>query len=92
MAALCAAAARGDWATARTIHDRWLPLFLANFRGAPNPVPAKAALALMGLLDHDTLRQPLLPLDDGPRAALADTLRAVGLLGAAGAPLEDAVA
>ena len=29
----------------RRIHDRWLPLFRANFQGAPNPVPAKAAHA-----------------------------------------------
>src|SRR3954467_8926072 len=44
LVALCAAASAGDWETARRTHDRWLPLFLGNFRGAPNPVPAKAAL------------------------------------------------
>ena len=43
--------AAGDWDAARRIHERWLPLFLANFRGGPNPVPAKAALLCMGLLD-----------------------------------------
>src|SRR5829696_6070887 len=43
LVALCAAARAGDWEAARRLHDRWLPLFLANFRGAPNPVPAKAA-------------------------------------------------
>ena len=48
MAALCAAARAGDWDEARRIHERWLPLFLANFRGGPNPVPVKAALALHG--------------------------------------------
>ena len=50
LVALCAAALAGDWETARRIHERWLPLFLGNFRGGPNPVPAKAALRLMGLL------------------------------------------
>ena len=84
MVALCAAARAGDWATARSHHERWLPLFLANFRGGPNPVPAKAALALMGLLDSDAVRGPLLPLDDEPRAALAAVLRACGLVEPAG--------
>ena len=65
LAALCAAARAGDWDTARRIHERWLPLFLGNFRGGPNPVPVKAALELMGLLETDTVRGPLLPLDAG---------------------------
>jgi 4-hydroxy-tetrahydrodipicolinate synthase len=80
MASLCAAARAGDWDGARRLHNRWLPLFLANFRGGPNPVPAKAALALMGLLESDAVRRPLLPLDDSPRAALADVLRMLGLV------------
>ncbi len=79
MTSMCAAARDGDLRRARAIHDRWLPLFLANFRGAPNPVPAKAALALMGVLEHDTVRGPLLPLDAAPRAALAMLLRTLGL-------------
>jgi 4-hydroxy-tetrahydrodipicolinate synthase len=77
---LCAAARAGDLATARRIHDRWLPLFLANFRGGPNPVPAKAALQLMGLLECDAVRAPLLPLDPDARAELAVTLRSLGLV------------
>jgi 4-hydroxy-tetrahydrodipicolinate synthase len=84
MVALCAAARAGDWASARSHHERWLPLFLANFRGGPNPVPAKAALVLMGLLDSDAVRAPLLPLDDEPRASLATVLRASGLVEPAG--------
>jgi len=84
MGALCDAARAGDWDRARRIHERWLPLFSANFRGGPNPVPAKAALVLMGLLENDTLRRPLLPLADAPRAALASTLRDLGLVEASG--------
>ena len=34
----------GDWDAARRMHERWLPLFLAQLRGGPNPVPVKAAL------------------------------------------------
>src|SRR3954465_10695784 len=51
LVALCAAAGAGDWDAARRTHERWLPLFLANFAGGPNPVPVKAALVLMGLLE-----------------------------------------
>ena len=80
LVSLCAAAGAGDWETARRIHERWLPLFLANFRGAPNPVPVKAAMALMGLLEGDALRRPLLPLTDDARAALTLTLRSAGLV------------
>jgi 4-hydroxy-tetrahydrodipicolinate synthase len=88
MVALCDAASAGDWDAARRIHERWLPLFLANFRDAPNPVPAKAALALMGLIEVDAVRGPLLPLDSGPRAALAETLRALGLVEAVGGRMQ----
>jgi len=56
LVALCAAAAAGDWDGARRIHDRWLPLFLANFSGGPNPVPVKAALALAESGDADEAR------------------------------------
>jgi 4-hydroxy-tetrahydrodipicolinate synthase len=87
--AMCAAARAGDWDTARRLHERWLPLFLANFRGAPNPVPAKAALLRMGLLSSDAVRRPLLPLDDAPRAALAGMLRELGLVEDRGGRMRD---
>lgn len=83
MVALCAAALEGDWTRARRLHDRWLPLFRANFRGAPNPVPVKSALAMMGLIE-DRLRMPLLSLEDPSRGRLGALLRQEGLLGAAG--------
>ena len=84
LAALCSAARSGDWETARRIHERWLPLFLANFRGAPNPVPVKAALVAMGLLDDDAVRAPLLTLDPEARAALGALLRSLGVVESAG--------
>lgn len=83
MAAMCAAAHAGDFEGARRIHDRWLPLMRANFQGAPNPVPAKAGMLAMGLLEHDGLRAPLLPLADAPRERLTVILRGLGLVGEA---------
>jgi 4-hydroxy-tetrahydrodipicolinate synthase len=84
MGALCAAARAGDWDEARRIHERWLPLFRANFAGGPNPVPVKAALVEMGLIETDVLRAPLMPLDDEARGRLVATLRAAGLVEAVG--------
>ena len=79
LVALCDAARAGDWDGARLVHERWLPLFLANFQGGPNPVPAKAAMQAMGLLPTDSVRQPLLPLADGDRERLTTTLQELGL-------------
>jgi 4-hydroxy-tetrahydrodipicolinate synthase len=88
MVALCAAACAGDWDAARSTHERWLPLFLANFQGAPNPVPVKAALLAMGLLDSDAVRAPLLTLDHEPRVALAALLRRLGVVESSGGRIE----
>jgi 4-hydroxy-tetrahydrodipicolinate synthase len=87
LVSLCAAARAGDWDAARRLHERWLPLFQANFRGGPNPVPVKAAMTLMGLLDHDAVRGPLLPLEADARTSLAETLRSLGLVEARGGRL-----
>jgi 4-hydroxy-tetrahydrodipicolinate synthase len=86
MSALCAAGLVGDFGEARRLHDRFLPLMLGNFRGGPNPVPVKAAMQLLGLLETDTLRQPLLAMEDRARAGMEATLREVGLLDDAGRP------
>ena len=77
---LCSAAHAGDWDAARRTHERWLPLFLGNFAGGPNPVPVKAAMTMMGLLESDAVRAPLLSLDPDARAALAALLRSLGLV------------
>lgn len=78
MVALCAAARAGEWATARRIHERHLELFRVNFI-SPNPVPVKAALAEMALIE-DVLRQPLLPLAEAQRAQLRVILADLGLI------------
>ena len=91
LVALCDAARSGDWDGARRIHERWLPLFLANFAGGPNPVPVKAALAAMGLIEGDAVRLPLLPLAAEAHAALDATLRALGLVEPAGGRIRSLV-
>jgi len=77
MARLCALAHAGDWDAARALHGRLLELMRTNFI-SPNPVPVKAALAEMGLIE-DVLRQPLLPLADELRPRLRAALASAGV-------------
>ena len=57
MAALVGAAARGDWASAEACEQRLRGLFGALF-AEPNPIPGKAAMAQLGLMEN-SLRLPL---------------------------------
>jgi 4-hydroxy-tetrahydrodipicolinate synthase len=79
MAEMMDAALRGEFARARTIHYRLLPLMRANFVES-NPVPVKTALARLGRCG-ETLRPPLGPPEDGTRRVLDDALSRAGLLG-----------
>jgi 4-hydroxy-tetrahydrodipicolinate synthase len=75
---LVAAAARGDFAEARRLHNRLLGLFNLNFVES-NPIPVKASLALLGLCE-ESFRLPMVPPSDPTREALRGALRELGLL------------
>jgi 4-hydroxy-tetrahydrodipicolinate synthase len=77
---MCAAAHRGDFADARALDDRLTPVTSAAFLES-NPIPAKAALSMMGMM-HDVLRLPLVSLAESHHATLRSALRAVGALDA----------
>jgi 4-hydroxy-tetrahydrodipicolinate synthase len=72
------AAAAGDWKTARDLHFKLLPLSEGLFVEA-NPVPVKAALAMMGRI-ADELRPPLYPLAEQHRDKLRGMLRDLRLV------------
>ena len=72
------AVAAGDWDRARAIHLGLLPLHDAMFLEG-NPIPVKAALAIMGLIDPE-IRLPLTPLSAAAEDRLRGVLRAQGLL------------
>ncbi|HSD65604.1 MAG TPA: 4-hydroxy-tetrahydrodipicolinate synthase [Vicinamibacteria bacterium] len=80
MARMVEAAERNDFAAARAIHARLLPLLLANFAES-NPIPVKAAMALMGLLE-ESYRLPMVPPRAETRERLRRVLAAVGLAAA----------
>ncbi len=65
----CAAKRLDD---ARRIHERLLPLIAAAFVES-NPIPAKAAMAMLGRMEN-VLRSPLVPLDERHEGALRAAL------------------
>ena len=71
-------ALNGDLDLAREIHYRLLGLMNANFIET-NPIPVKAALAMMGRIGEH-YRLPLVPMAPLNRAKLADELKALGLI------------
>jgi 4-hydroxy-tetrahydrodipicolinate synthase len=78
MVQMIEAAERGDFAAARRIHTRILPLMQINFVEA-NPIPVKAAMAAMGLLD-ETYRLPMVPPRAAAREKIIAVLKELGLL------------
>ena len=87
MARLVSLAREGDFAAARRLHARLLPLMQVNFVES-NPIPVKAAMAHLGLLDPH-YRLPMVP----PRpASLEKIVRVLGELGLGGAAPSGAAA
>jgi 4-hydroxy-tetrahydrodipicolinate synthase len=80
MAAMVEAAERGDFAGAREAHERLLPLMLVSFVES-NPIPVKAALAMMGLVE-EVYRLPLVPPSDASRARISEVLGALDVVAA----------
>src|SRR3954471_17020025 len=67
----------GDFAGARKIHHDLLPLMQVNFVES-SPIPVKAAMAMMGLLE-EVYRLPLVAPGTASREKIAAALRDVGV-------------
>jgi 4-hydroxy-tetrahydrodipicolinate synthase len=78
MAHMVSAALNGDYERARTLHFKLTPLFSALFLET-NPIPVKAALAMMGKMSEE-VRLPLTPLADEYRPKLREALKQAGIL------------
>lgn len=63
----------GKFEEAKKMDDRLNPLFKALFV-EPNPIPAKAAMAQLGLMEN-SLRLPLVPATEATEALLKQTLK-----------------
>ncbi|NLV32647.1 MAG: 4-hydroxy-tetrahydrodipicolinate synthase [Acidobacteria bacterium] len=68
----------GDWEQARRHNRALYPLMKVNFVES-NPIPVKAALAMMGKIE-EVYRLPLCPISEGARARLSAVLESLGLL------------
>src|SRR5690348_4579885 len=77
IARLCTMGLKDDIAGAREIHRRLLPLMEINFVES-NPIPVKAALGLMGLLEP-VWRLPMVPPKAENLARIHSVLESLGL-------------
>jgi 4-hydroxy-tetrahydrodipicolinate synthase len=77
---LCATYASGEVSEARNIDDRLASLTAAAFLES-NPIPAKAALAMMGMMQN-VVRLPLVPLAERHTETLRNALVVVDALSA----------
>ncbi|MBM3333708.1 4-hydroxy-tetrahydrodipicolinate synthase [Candidatus Sumerlaeota bacterium] len=68
----------GQFERAREIYFELYPLMVANFLET-NPIPVKAALAMMGMIEEN-IRLPLVPMSSGPREKMRRALADLGLL------------
>jgi 4-hydroxy-tetrahydrodipicolinate synthase len=78
MTQLAQACLRGDFGSARAIQTRVFDLMSVNFIES-NPIPVKAALGIMGLLDP-VYRLPLVPPSPANLARIEKVLHSAGLL------------
>ena len=72
---------KGDFAAARKLHHWLLPLIQVNF-AETNPIPCKAAMAAMGLLEEN-YRLPMVPPTAATRSKVLQILQNLKMLGAA---------
>ena len=81
---MIAAGKAKDYAKARAIHDKLLPVTASVYhRGShmEGSVALKWALVARGILDNANVRPPLLPLEPGAEVEIANALRSAGLVG-----------
>ncbi|BAS12009.1 4-hydroxy-tetrahydrodipicolinate synthase [Arthrobacter sp. Hiyo8] len=79
---LIAAGKAKDYAAARAIHDRLLPVTKNVYhRGShmEGTVALKEGLVARGILEHATVRPPLLPLAEGAGDEIARALKSANL-------------
>ena len=81
MVQMVEAAERNDFAAARAVHSRILPLMQINFVEA-NPIPVKSAMAAMGLLE-ETYRLPMVAPRPASKEKILKVLKELDLLKAA---------
>lgn len=88
MTELTRSALNNDWATARGLQRKYLPLMQANFIES-NPMPVKAVLAMMGKIE-EVYRLPMLPMRRDTRSKLQRIATEAGLIAKSSGPAAEA--
>jgi len=70
----------GDFTSALKWHKKLFTLSKGMLTLATNPIPVKAAMAMLNMCSEE-LRLPMTPLEDSKKAVLKQTLQDYGLLG-----------
>ena len=87
MSDMSRAALNNDWASARVLHRKYLPLMQANFIES-SPLPVKALLAMMGRIE-EVYRLPLVPMRRDTRSRLQKVAAEAGLISKPSTPVTE---
>jgi 4-hydroxy-tetrahydrodipicolinate synthase len=74
----------GELERLREIDADLQPVYEATTVAGPAPIPVKAVLRLLGVIESDAVRLPLVPITDEQLRAIRPALESVGILAAAG--------
>jgi 4-hydroxy-tetrahydrodipicolinate synthase len=70
----------GDLVSARQWHNKLFALSKNMLTLATNPIPIKAAMAMLDMAPEE-MRLPMVPMEEDKKAILREALKAYGLLG-----------
>jgi 4-hydroxy-tetrahydrodipicolinate synthase len=78
------AGTEGDFERMREIDVKLQPIYEMTTVAGPPTIAVKAGLQMLGVIESDALRLPLVPASDEQRAAIRPALEQAGILAAAG--------
>ena len=84
MRAMWDAGQDGDLETVRRIDAELGPVYEMTAVAGPAPIAVKTALKMLGVIESDALRLPLVPATEEQREAIRTALETAGILAAAG--------
>jgi 4-hydroxy-tetrahydrodipicolinate synthase len=84
MRAMWDAGGEGDFEKVRSIDAELAPIYEMTAIAGPPTIAVKTALRMLGVIDSEALRLPLVPATEEQRSAIRPALEAVGILAAAG--------
>jgi 4-hydroxy-tetrahydrodipicolinate synthase len=84
MRAMWDAGQEDDFETVRRIDAELEPIYEMTAVAGPPPIAVKTALKMLGVIESDALRLPLVPATEGQQQTIRTALETAGILAAAG--------